>query len=144
MNVTYRSEIGRGMFLIVLIMTTHIPVIILLVNPALWTMGLAIFGSSVAFFWFLYQNTFYQISYDGELRIQAPFFFQTIKISYIRCIRPHRSYRSYIYALSERKLIIYYGQERYVEISPRHRNDFIADLLMLNPSIEVKTEETYS
>ena len=144
MNVTYKSEVGRGMLLIGLIMTTHIPVIILLVNPAQWTMGLAIFGCSVVFFWLLYRNTFYRISYDGELRIQAPFFVQTIKISHIRCIRPHRSYRSYVYALSERKLIIYYGRERYVEISPKHRKDFLADLLTLNPTIDVKTEETHS
>ena len=78
MNVNYKSEIGRGMLLIVLIMITHIPVIILLVNPALWTMGLITFVLSVAFFWFLYQNVLYQISYDGELRIKAPFFAHTI------------------------------------------------------------------
>ncbi|MGB3777877.1 MAG: PH domain-containing protein [Tunicatimonas sp.] len=126
-------------------MTTHIPVVILLVNPALWAVGVVTLTFSVALFWVLYQNTFYQISYDGELRIKAPFFTQTINVSHIRCTRPHRSYRSYMYALSERKLIIYYGHGgRYVEISPKHRNDFIADLSTLNPSIEVKTEETYS
>ena len=79
-------------------------------------MGLITFVLSVAFFWFLYQNVLYQISYDGELRIKAPFFAHTIKISHIRCIQPHLSYRSYMYALSERKLVVYYGRERYVEI----------------------------
>ncbi len=98
---------------------------------------------TVVLFWLLYQNTFYQINYDGELRIKAPFFVQTIRIAHIRCIRPHRSYRSYLYALSERKIIVYYEHQRYVEVSTQHRKAFITDLLTLNPSIDVKTEETY-
>lgn len=131
------------MLLILLIATTYMPVVMLLIVPELWTMAVYTVGLSVVLFWLLYQNTFYQISYDGELRIKAPFFVQTIRIAHIRCIRPHRSYRSYLYALFEKKLIVYYEHQRYVEISPQHRKEFIADLLTLNPSIDVKTEETY-
>jgi hypothetical protein len=119
------------------------PVVMLLIMPELWATAVFTVGLSVILFWLLYQNTFYQINYDGELRIKAPFFVQTIHIAHIQCIRPHRSYRGYLYALSERKLIIYYGHQQYVEISPQHRKAFITDLLTLNPSIEVRTEETH-
>lgn len=144
MNVTYKSGIGQGTWWMLIIAVVHIPLIIVLTNLELWETAIATFALSIIILALIYYNVYYQISYDGELRIKATLLSETIKVSHIHCIRRHRSYRNHPYAVSAKRLIIHFAPRRSVEISPQDREAFITDLLTMNPSIEVKKEETYS
>ncbi len=134
MNTAYKSEFGTG---VTIAMVASI-VIVFLATRGNWWATLFTSGLLVLCLLFLYKNTRYKIC-DKELRIQAGFKHQTIPIDKITSIESHYSFYNIpnVYALSEQRLLINYGTNQFVNISPQARKDFIADLLRYNPDIRV-------
>ena len=83
-------------------------------------------------------NTNYTISADNTLRVRCGFFVNLlIEIDKVRKIEFTRSVLSSP-ALSMDRIEIFYNKFDSVIVSPENKLEFIAELISLNPDIEVK------
>lgn len=144
MNSTYKSDFGKGVLIISIVMLGGLTLLFAFIGMEapqwIWFMMFLIIGLIYAYLYFLYRNTKYSFEEENLLKITAGFANKTIEISGITSIARHTCYSNYpdVYALSEKRLKITYGNGKYMEISPKGQEGFIKELISLNPRIKVK------
>lgn len=87
----------------------------------------------VLFLYFLLRLTYYVIT-DTELRVRSFFFKWNIRIDTIKKIFPTNNMLSSP-ALSLDRLMIIYGDEKKIMISPENKNEFLNDIASQNPDL---------
>ncbi len=130
----YKSKIGKELIIPISIIMGGITVLFII--EELW-LGLIIHLAVIIFILHLFSKTYYVL--DGnQLRIKAGLLINLlINIDEIRQISETRNPISSP-ALSLDRLEILYKKYSRVYISPREKNEFIQDVLILNPNITVK------
>jgi hypothetical protein len=89
---------------------------------------------------FIPPGTGYKITQDGLFVINYGFRKTVINIKDIKSVRVHRSLYEFIYTShvnSMDQLMISYGRNSTINISPRGKDDFIKSLLVQNPGIQI-------
>jgi hypothetical protein len=130
----YKSKIGKELIIPMSIIIGGIS--ILFIIEGLW-IGLLIHFAFILLILHLFSKTYYVVE-GNQLRIKAGFLVNMlINIDEIRKINETRNPISSP-ALSLDRLEIVYKKYDRVYISPREKAEFIQDMLMLNPNINVK------
>lgn len=130
----YKSKIGKELIIPMSIIMGGIS--ILFIIEGLW-IGLLIHFAVILLILYLFSKTYYVVE-GNQLRIKAGFLVNMlINIDEIRKINETRNPISSP-ALSLDRLEIVYKKYDRVYISPREKAEFIQDMLMLNPNINVK------
>jgi len=88
----------------------------------------------VLFLYFLLSLTYYEIT-DTELRVRSFFFKWNIPIDTIKKIFPTNNMLSSP-ALSLDRLMIIYGDEKKIMISPENKKEFLNDIASQNPNLQ--------
>ncbi len=136
----YRSAISE---------ITFIPVILLILVVALLqyfflntltgsilVCGLALILLVIAYFSVRYQIEEHQLKVSSLLSKQEIDIFQVSSLKWVRSFHN----LSQVYSFSEKRLRIVYCYGKYVDISPRDSDEFIAQLLAINPMIQYSQE----
>lgn len=99
--------------------------------------GLALLSGVGLFFTYMYLSTTYGIG-DGALHVRSGFVLkERIEIGKITRVSRAKDFLA-APAFSFDRLVIRYGHERSILISPKERKQFLADLLAINPSIIIE------
>lgn len=99
-------------------------------------LGLALLSLVGLFFTYLYLSTTYAIG-DGALHVRSGFILkERVEISKITRISRARDVLA-APAFSFDRLVIRYGNDRSILISPKDRKAFLNDLLAINPAIAI-------
>lgn len=96
----------------------------------------------VIFLYFLLNLTYYVIK-DSELFVRSFFFKWTIRIDSIKQIFPTSNMLSSP-ALSLDRLMIIYGDDKKIMISPEDKNGFLNDIASLNPDLKFEGQTLVS
>ncbi|WKN42952.1 PH domain-containing protein [Tunicatimonas pelagia] len=137
---TYRSTVGKFTFIVIilLIATLALSQYFFLSDAvgAIVTTATAVLALSI-----LYFNLRYQIT-DRSLIISSLFSKKEIDIFQISSVRWVRSFYNQpnVYSFSEVRLRVVYSYGQYVDISPKHTEEFIETLLAVNPTIQLRKE----
>lgn len=100
--------------------------------------GAAIVGFLILFFIYLYLSTEYIITNDNGLLIKCGFLInERIDIKAINKINKTRTILA-APAFSFERIQIYFGLYQSVVISPVNKDNFIKQLLLINPEIEIE------
>jgi uridine kinase len=130
----FKSAISWWLMGSVLVLLIGTSVIMLLERA--W-LGLLINASVIIFFLHLILNTYYQIKENKLIIVCGILFKLDISIDEIKDIQPTNNPLSSP-ALSLDRLAIRYGSRQTVMISPKNKEGFIHELLLVNPTILVK------
>jgi hypothetical protein len=134
MKKIYRSKID---FMLLL------PVAALLIASFIYTLAEGNFIISsvillvVLFLFYLCRSTFYEFTKDKKLKVHSGFLYnREIYVNSIRKVKTARG-RSASPALSHDRLEIFFSRYGSILISPEHRQEFIDELVKINPRIDV-------
>lgn len=95
-------------------------------------------GLLVLFFVYLYLSTDYSIDHDGRLIVKCGFLInERIDIKAIKKIKKTRTILA-APAFSFDRMQIYFGLYQSVVISPKDKDNFLQQLLFINPEIEIE------
>jgi len=133
-NKTYKSKIGLEIYvpLFILLLIVWITVSF---NGPFW-LGTAIMFPVFLFIYYILATTYYTIT-EGYLIVRGGFIYHSkIDIKRIKKISETNNPLSSP-ANSLDRLAVIYNENSSVLISPKDKHGFIADLLALNPEIEV-------
>lgn len=134
METQYKSKLGKGILSFVLTILVLTAAVHLYLKS--W-IGVAIGIWILAFYFLLYLKTIYIIRYDN-LVIHNGFLYKIeIQIKSIESISEVTNYTSSP-AFSTDRLKITYNSKKTIYISPKEKEQFIAEILEKNPSIEMK------
>jgi hypothetical protein len=134
MQTTFRSKIGLGILLPILLLLVAIEV--LMIVNRFWT-GASITGFVILLIAYLYIDTAYIITVDKKLRIKSGFLInKLIDIGTIKNIRATKDPIASP-ALSLDRIEIEYNQNESIIISPKEKDKFINHLKRLNPEIKM-------
>lgn len=138
MHQIYRSTIGKGSLIIFILTVALVGAILFLLVPNDAWIGLIPLGLVLGYITFLYASTKYHLTPEHRLKISAGFKQKEIDIFQISSLRSLTNYLnvSNVYALSENRIRVVYGYGDYVDISPQHPEQFIKELLNINPRIQ--------
>lgn len=138
---TYRSAIGKGNIFIAAIIATAIGLIQYFTFTSLWG---AILSALVVilFFTVLYFGISYRIV-DHQLKVSSLLAKRGIDIFQISSLQTVSSYLQQPYSFSEKRIRIVYNYGDYIDISPQQTDDFIAELLAINPMIQYQQEPSW-
>lgn len=139
-STTYRSGIGMGLLLMSLIALSALGLLLFfMIQDYAWIRWIP-FGLVVGYLIFLYVRTKYCITTDNRLIVQTGFKKKEIDIFQISSLRPIIYYftTANVYALSEKRIRVVYGYGGYIDISPQHQEQFVEDLLTINPQIQLQ------
>lgn len=121
----------------VVFMITSIPPIIMGIKNGDWMFFVILFVTFALVFYLLY-DTNYTVNKD-ILKIHSGFIVnKNILISEIKSIRKTDSILSAPAASLTDRIEISYGNSKSMIISPKEKNEFIDELLKINPTIEIK------
>ncbi len=131
--IKYRSKISWG--LVGFILIAHIILIILMLIDRVW-LGLAIVLGGFVFIAHFFLTTVYIIQ-NNQLQIKCGLFYnQKIDIDRIQSILKSNNILS-APALSFDRIEIVYEKNKRILISPQESQNFINNLLRINPNIRV-------
>ena len=135
MDKEYKSEVGWVYHLVILLVIVECVRAFLVggVVPIVASLLVALLVLHIFF------NTYYRITADGMLIAHCSIFPEKrIAIEAIEAVEPTVMPVS-SYALSLNRLIIWSQGRPWMLISPTNRKDFVKQLRMINPSIQIKT-----
>ncbi len=140
MNRTYKSNIGTWTTVLLILglgIGFGIIVYYIFKFPNSAWFGLLIIGSIMGYLIYLYNNTKYKFTEDNKLDIRAGFKRISIDLKSINSVCDITSFNTIpnVYALSEQRIKIKYGQGNSLEISPRSKEQFIQEMKRINSSI---------
>lgn len=138
MKKIFKSKIGLE-FIIPLIIAFGAVLFLTTKGEMIW-LGIAILAPVLLFVVHIFMNTNYTV--DGNsLKIKCGFLFnKSIDIQQIKKISETNNPLGSP-AVSLDRLEIVYGKFDNVIISPKHKNEFIETIVLLNPDIEVKLKK---
>lgn len=134
MSKVYKSKIDAA--LPILILSGMIAPLVMFIREEDWT-GLSIIFTTLLFSVYLFYTTDYTISGDC-LRVRSGFLVnKKISIATIQSIKPTNSLWSAPAGSITDRIEIVYANSQKVVISPKEKEDFVKELLKINPAIEV-------
>lgn len=138
MKKKYNSKIGLELVIPILLILGTVLFISVKEEP-IW-LGFVILIPVIIFIVHMFMTTYYTIE-NGKLTIKCGFLFnKTINIQTIKKITETNNPISSP-ATSLDRLEIVYGKFDSVIISPKKKEEFIADIKSLNPNVEVKLKK---
>lgn len=135
MRKVYKSKIDAG--LPILILSGMIAPLVMFIREEDW-IGLSIMFATLLFSGYLFYTTDYTISGDS-LRVRSGFLVnKKISIATIQSVKQTDSLWSAPAGSITDRIEIVYANSQKVVISPKEKEDFVKELLKINPAIEVQ------
>jgi hypothetical protein len=137
MNKKYKSKNGFLFPTVIILVLTLIFKVTYLSDGKL--LGPIIIICMIAFIAPMFLRTYYIITDDNKLKIVSGYFYnKTIELVDIVRISDAKGDGANGPALSMDRIEIKYGIDKTVLLSPENKDDFIEEMLKINPNIEIK------